>query len=124
MQFKIGEIKSDWDIVQFTKTIHYRSQDFVDGDIRDNIEAYDEYELREVLVSELEEPQYYIDVEYVDEYKKMDIDTIPPIILGFYSDKTYLTIDGGHRIAVAKELELKTIKAFVAIKSSEGHPLG
>lgn len=123
MNFNIGEIKTDWDIVQFVKSIHYNKEDFVDGDIREHIEQYDEYLLIEVNVNELEEPQYYVDEEFVAEYKAMDINTMPPIILGYYEDKSYLTIDGGHRITVAKELGMQKIKAFVGIKSSSGFPL-
>lgn len=116
LDFKIGDILSEWEIVQFVKNIHYNKMDFCEGDLRENIEKNNSYELKEVLVNDLEEPCYYVDEELVQDYKNENINTMPPIIVDFYVDNTYRTIDGGHRVTVAKELKLKKIKAFVALK--------
>ena len=52
-----------------------------------------------------------LDQAKVDEYKKKDFRTAPPIVVG--SDGNIL--DGYHRANVAKALKLPTIKAYVGI---------
>ncbi|WP_182102477.1 ParB N-terminal domain-containing protein [Niallia taxi] len=113
---KIGDVISSYEVVQLCENIHYRKEDFEEGDIADHIEEYDFYRLEEVLIKDLEAPCYYIDEELVEEYKALNIADMPPIVLGFYDDGSYLTMDGGHRTTVAQELGENKIKALVAIK--------
>lgn len=103
-------------VIDLAKEIHYSPQDFEEGNIIENIEEYDNYELMDVAVEKIEEPYYYIDEEMIEEYKEMNTEKMPPIILGFYSDGTYQIIDGGHRVTVAQELGLKKIKAYVGMR--------
>lgn len=113
---KIGEIFSSYEVVQLCERIHYRLEDFKEGDIAERIEEYEFYRLEDVLVKDLEEPCYYVDKDLVEEYKELEISEMPPIVLGYYDDDSYLTIDGGHRTTVVQELGVKKIKAFVAVK--------
>lgn len=112
-EFKMGEIVEECDVYMLTKSLHYNADDFDEGDIGERIEAFLSYELKEVPLSEIEEPSYYLDDELVEDYLEMDEKTVPPIVLGFYEDGSYMTIDGGHRVTVALKRKQITIKAFV-----------
>ena len=113
--FIIGEIVSSYDVGQFIKDIHYSKMDWLEGNLKEHIEEYDNYEVKEVFTKDLEEPSYYIDEELVEEYQKKDIQNMPPIVLGFYLDGTFQIIEAGHRVTVAKMKNAKKILAFVAI---------
>lgn len=106
-------IVSSWDVVQHVRNIHYAQSDFVEGNIRERIEEYGMYQLVEIPVSKLEEPCDYIDEELIAEYQEMPLETVPAIVVGFYSDGDYQTIDGGHRITVAKAQGRETVMAYV-----------
>ena len=120
-KFVIGDIVSSYDVVQFIRTIHHSERDFWEGDLVAHIEEYDNYLVKEVEVQSLEDPCYYVDNDLVDEYKEKDIREMPPIVLGFYRDEeeeyeeSFQTIDGGHRVTVAKDINIDKILAFVGI---------
>lgn len=114
-----GQVYEEYQVYEFVRSIHYRKEDFDDGDIGKHIEEYEQYEAKIVKVEDLEDPHYYIDDENIEEYSEMSEETSPPVVLGYYSDGTYLTIDGGHRIIVAKTKGYKTIKAFVGVSKKD-----
>lgn len=112
-EFQVGETVPECDVYMLTKSVHSNVDDFDEGDIGERIEEFEFYVLKDVPLSEIEEPRYYVDEERVDEYLEMNPETAPPIVLSYYSDGSYLTIDGGHRITVALKRKQATIKAFV-----------
>mgnify|MGYP003499174712 FL=1 len=118
-EFKVGMIVPEHEVYAFIQSIHHEEEDFSDGDIGERIEAYESYEVKEVPLSKIEKPWTYIDEDMVDDYLGKEMETVPPIILGYYSDGTYQTIDGGHRVTVALKRNQTTIKAFVAIDSTQ-----
>ncbi|HHT7008397.1 TPA: hypothetical protein ACTZ3A_000936 [Bacillus cereus] len=107
---------SDMEVVSFVKNIHYKGSDFIEGDIQERIESYDNYELKEIDVNELETPSYYVDEELIKEYLDMDISKTPPLVLGYYNTGEYQTIDGGHRTTVLKKLGITKVLAYVGIE--------
>lgn len=113
MEWELGEIVSDWDIVQKVKKIHYRRQDFEDGDIRERIEKFDLYILKEIPLDQIEKVWTYIDDDLVEEYMEEDSKTMPPIVLGEYWKGKYEIVDGGHRVETKREKEEETIFAYV-----------
>ena len=118
-EFKVGMIVPEHEVYAFIQSIHHEEEDFSDGDIGERIEAYESYEVKEVPLSKIEKPWTYIDEDMVDDYLGKAMETVPPILLGYYSDGTYQTIDGGHRVTVALKRNQTTIKAFVAIDSTQ-----
>jgi hypothetical protein len=122
-EFKVGTILPEHEVYAFIQSIHHEEEDFSDGDIGERIEAYESYEVKEVPLSEIEKPWTYIDEDMVDDYLGKAMETVPPILLGYYSDGTYQTIDGGHRVTVALKRNQTTIKAFVAIDTNRSKDL-
>lgn len=112
---------SSWEVYQEVRKIHPREQDFYEGNIRDNIECWDEYQLKQVLVSELQNPyEYELDEYDVEEYAEMDIATMPPLVLGYYDNShAYITTDGNHRVAALRRKGAEHAWAYVAVKSSK-----
>lgn len=111
--FQVGEIVEECDVYMLTKSLHYEQDDFSEGNIGERIEEFLSYELKEIPLSEIEAPWTYIDDERIEDYEEMDENTVPPIVLGFYEDGSYMTIDGGHRVTVALKRKQASIKAFV-----------
>lgn len=109
------KIYSAKDLIQFSINIHYYKQDFEDGNIINRIEKNSFYIQKEVPINKIEEVFYYVDQYLVEEYMKLDLDDMPPVILGkpYGKFKLYPIIDGGHRITVVKRLGKGTIMAFV-----------
>lgn len=112
---------SSWEVYQVVRKIHLREQDFYEGNIRENIENWDEYQLKKVLVSDLQNPfDYDLDEYDVEEYTEMDIATMPPLVLGYYDDSdAYITTDGNHRVAALRRKGVEHAWAYVAVKSSK-----
>lgn len=102
------------EIVEMVRELHYRPEDFDDGDIVDRIYGHDFYELVEELPIRLvEEPIYYIDWDLVEEYIGLDAAKMPPVILGKVFGGVYEIIDGCHRIMAAAKKKDKVIRAFI-----------
>jgi len=98
--YVIGTILINDEVVKFTESIHYSKKDFEEGDIVERIGKFSTYELREINVEKLEDPCHYIDEELIQEYKQKNVNEIPPLILGYYHNGSFMTIDGDHRTTV------------------------
>ncbi len=71
----------------------------------------DLYELREVPLSSLEE-EWETYQETIDEYSRMDYNSMPPIVIDMYGS----IVDGSHRMEAAKKAGRTSILAYVQIK--------
>jgi hypothetical protein len=80
-------------------------------DYIDHINTFYKFVLKRVPLADIKTDLEGLDKSKVEEYKKMDFSTSPPIVLG----DGYI-LDGYHRANVAKSLRLPTIKAYVGIK--------
>lgn len=108
---------SPYEIVEFVRSIHYRPEDFEEGDIVDRIYENSKYILTEIPLNKIEKVVYYIDKDIVKEYCEMSPDTMPPVVLGEpYGDESlYPIIDGGHRITTKIKLKQKKIWAYIPV---------
>lgn len=110
----IGDILYEEDVYQYVQSIHddYESS-FVDGDLGDRIEEFEQYKLKLIPISEIDIDEFSIDTskmrEYMIEYKKSD--NYPPIVL----NDEYGIIDGTHRVNALERLGIKEVKAWVGI---------
>lgn len=77
----------------------------------DYIKTFTKYVLKSVPLNDIKTDLPMLDKSKVEEYKKMDFSTSPPIVLA----DGYI-LDGYHRANVAKSLGLPTIQAYVGIK--------
>lgn len=114
---KIGDILFEEDIYQYIQVIHddYESS-FVDGDLGDRIEEFEQYELQIVPIDKINIDEFSLDTskmrEYIEVYKKFN--DCPPIVL----NDEYGIIDGTHRVNALERLGLKEVKAWVGISNS------
>lgn len=111
---KIGDIYDEADVYSYSQRIHHTNDDFIDGDLGERIESYEEYIVEEIEISDIEIDEFYIDDSLVDEYKEkiQKYKTYPPIIL----NSDYSIIDGTHRVNALNELGIKKVVAFVGIE--------
>ena len=113
----IGDILYEEDVYQYVQSIHddYESS-FVDGDLGDRIEEFEQYELQLVPIDKINIDEFSIDTskmrEYIEEYKKSN--DYPPIVL----NDEYVIIDGTHRVNALERLGLKEVKAWVGVSNS------
>jgi|TARA_R110001592_G_scaffold236897_1_gene495648 hypothetical protein len=75
------------------------------------INTFSEFVLQTVSVKSIPCALPGLDHTKVEQYKKMDFNKAPPIVIG----EGYI-LDGYHRVTVAKALGISTIKAYVGIK--------
>ena len=80
-------------------------------DYIDHINTFYKFVLKRVPLADIKTDLEGLDKSKVEEYKKRDFSTSPPIVLG----DGYI-LDGYHRANVAKSLNLSTIQAYVGIK--------
>lgn len=113
----IGDILYEEDIYQYVQSIHddYESS-FIDGDLGNRIEEYEQYELKFVPIDKIDIDEFSLDTskmrEYIEEYKKSN--DYPPIVL----NDEYGVIDGTHRVNALERLGIKEVKAWVGISNS------
>lgn len=113
----IGDILYEEDVYQYVQSIHddYESS-FVDGDLGDRIEEFEQYELQIVPIDKIDIDEFSLDTskmrEYIEEYKKAN--DCPPIVL----NDEYGIIDGTHRVNALERLGLKEVKAWVGVSNS------
>lgn len=108
----IGDVYPEEDVYIFTQKIHHTPEDFFDGDLGDRIEQYEEYIVKEVNISDIQNlDEFQLDEDLVEEYTEIlkKNDTYPPIVL----DEEYNIIDGTHRANALNDLGKKKIIAFV-----------
>jgi hypothetical protein len=111
---KIGDVLTEEDIYQYIQSIHddYEGS-FIDGDLGDRIEEFEEYELKTIPISEIDIDEFSLDTskmkDYIKEYKNSN--NYPPIVL----NDEYGIIDGTHRVNALERIGLKEVKAWVGI---------
>lgn len=93
--------------------IHREYDDILEGDILERINCVDFYELMELPISSLDLDEWGKDDDLVNEYKELDINSMPPIIVHEFSLDNYSIVDGVHRLNACHKKGLKTIKAYV-----------
>ena len=114
---KIGDVLPEEDIYQYIQSIHddYESS-FIDGDLGDRIEEFEEYELKMIPTSEIDIDEFSLDTskmkDYIKEYKNSN--NYPPIVL----NDEYGIIDGTHRVNALERLGVKEVKSWVGISNS------
>ena len=84
---------------------------FIDGDLGDRLDEYDNYILKEILIDKIDIEEWGFDMDDVEEYMKIYSKTkeYPPIVVS----ADYSIIDGTHRANALKHCGLKKILAFV-----------
>ena len=111
---KIGDVLPEEDIYQYIQSIHddYEGS-FIDGDLGNRIEEFEEYELKTIPISEIDIDEFSLDTskmkDYIKEYKNSN--NYPPIVL----NDEYGIIDGTHRVNALERIGLKEVKAWVGI---------
>ena len=112
---------SESDIYQYVEQIHRNEEDIEEGNLAERIEEFDKYKLMEIPINDINIDEYYLDDNYMDEYKSMTKKSsdYPPIVLDgdtrySYGNK-YTIIDGTHRVNALDRLGYKTVKAWVGI---------
>lgn len=116
-EFIEGEILKGYEVLEYTMNCHYPSWDTQgreESGISKRINEDIYYILTKVKITSIEEPTFYIDEDTVKEYMKMDIKTMPPIVLEIFEDN-YFIVDGCHRFYAVKDLKLETILAYIPI---------
>lgn len=93
--------------------IHREYDDILEGDILERINCVDFYELMELPISSLDLDEWGKDDDLIDEYKELDINSMPPIIVHEFSLDNYSIVDGVHRLNACHKKGLKTIKTYV-----------
>lgn len=93
--------------------IHREYDDILEGDILERINCVDFYELMELPISSLDLDEWGKDDDLVNEYKELNINSMPPIIVHEFSLDNYSIVDGVHRLNACHKKGLKTIKAYV-----------
>ena len=81
-------------------------------DYLDHINTFSEFALQNVPLNSIKSDLPGLDKKKVEQYKKMDFNKAPPIVMG----DGYI-LDGYHRATVAKALGIPSIKAYVGVKS-------
>lgn len=94
--------------------LHHTPEDFFDGDIEHNIEAFGEYDLKIIPLSGLNPDLFSIFDDLVDDYAALDTEA-PPII---YNPIHNIIIDGNHRAKAAIKRGEETILAYVGDPST------
>lgn len=113
MNFVVGQIVDTSEVLDLINKIHYNQQEINESDdLETRLYVHQKYKVVELPVLELEDSPYYLDDDLVDEYSKIPPETMQPIVFNIFEGERLL-IDGGHRIEVAKLLELENIKALV-----------
>ena len=100
--------KSSDEIESLVRSIHMEEDDFIEGDLIDNIRQYPYYILKDVELNKIETA--WTDLGKVDDYAEMSTEADPVVL-----DHTLHAIDGSHRIEAAKERGEEKIKAYVGV---------
>jgi len=101
------------DLEYLISKIHRNPEDLEDGDIIERINECYSYELKEINISLLDLNEWDVDLDYVEDYKDLDVNTMPPIIIHEFSSGNYSIVDGIHRLNACHKKGLKKIKAYV-----------
>lgn len=104
-----------WDLAQHAEGWHHTPEDFEDGDIAHNIEAFGEYDLRRVPLSELNLDLFSSDDYLIRQYAQQPAESAPPIIVDLGEGRwgRGWVIDGNHRAKAALARGEHDILAYV-----------
>lgn len=104
------ELSSE-DIIKYISKHHKENlhQDYIDY-----LNTFKKFVLKDIDLDEIETNLPALDKSKVEEYKKMNFNQAPPIVVA----EKYI-LDGYHRTNVAKFLGLKTIKGYVGINKTD-----
>lgn len=122
LSIEIGDIYSENDVYSYAQRIHRNEEDFYDGDLGERIESFPRYQVAEISIDKISIDEYELDDDYVDDYieKYKEMDTYPPIILGYYDNKWgYNIIDGNHRVNALHKMGIKSVICFVGLNSKQ-----
>lgn len=111
-------IKTAQEIYDYIRSIHPRDDDWVDGDLEERIFKYKHYELKDVLVDEID-VAYHVNDDFVADLA-IEIENgkqINPVVLHKPPPYSYYdVIDGCHRVEAYKDEGKRYIQAYVAIQ--------
>lgn len=118
MFFKEGMIKDSFDVIKYAMNLHYPvwdTQGREESDIPNRIEEYSSFIVKNINISDIEEPYFFLDEGTVDEYSELEVSTMPPIVLSEQIKGKYMIIDGCHRYYASIKNKQIDILAFVPI---------
>lgn len=104
------------DIIQ-NNDIHHTPEDWIDGDIDENITAYGQYTLQAINPASLRPELNIVHDDLVTDYASREGDA-PPIVL----DHRHYIIDGTHRTKAAQVRGDETIMAYVGDEATYSPP--
>ena len=113
----IGDILSNETIYMFVQYLTILSDkyedSFVDGDLGERLDEYDNYILKEIDIDDLNLDEWNLDYDLVDHYQELyhENKTYPPIVI----DDNFSIIDGTHRANAIKNIGFDKILAFVGL---------
>ena len=100
------------DVGFITNYIKKHHDENLHPDYLDNLNTFSKFILKNIPVNSLKLELSGLDRAKVEQYKKMNFNTAPPIVVG-----DGYVLDGYHRATAAKELGIPTIKAYVGTKA-------
>ena len=110
-------IKTADEIYDYVRSIHPRYEDWEEGDLEKRIYKYKRYDLKEVLVDDID-VAYNVNDDFVADLA-LEIENgkkINPVVL--HQELSYYdVIDGCHRVEAYKDEGKKYITTYVAIQS-------
>jgi len=113
----VGDVLSEEIIYQYVQIIHREYDDFVEGDLGERIEGFEEYMLQVIDLNMINLDEYELyDYDYNESirlYKEGG--DYPPIVLGDIEFGLYNIIDGNHRANALKSLGILNIHAWVGV---------
>ena len=83
-------------------------------DYLDHVNTFSKFVLKDIPTNTLKTDLPGLDREKVERYKKMDMSTAPPIVIG----GKYI-LDGYHRAKAVQELGIPTIKGYVGVEGQQ-----
>lgn len=98
-----------WELANHAEEWHHTPEDFIEGDIHQNIIAFGVYHLRRIPLSDLKMGMFAIDDDLVDDYTARQT-SAPPIVV---DPRHGLIIDGNHRAEAALKRGERDILAYV-----------
>lgn len=117
----INRIGQEWDateVAELTMYLHYgncNTNTIGRSDLQYRIRHHDKYLLTWVMTGYLCIDLDVIDDSKVEDYYVLDINTLPPIVLGKYCESGYEIVDGNHRCAVRIKNNAMYTLAFVPV---------
>jgi hypothetical protein len=110
--FSIGQRVSSDLVYSVVQRIHRNDDDFVDGDIGERLEKFDEYEVKMLKISTIDLDEWDVQPDLVEEFANLSKETAFPIVYDIV-DKSI--IDGIHRANAAHMRGETEIVALVGI---------